>query len=51
MAMSIYAAGGADAVKTTGGRAAILLLQHFQQERMPIIERERARVRVDSDIK
>jgi hypothetical protein len=50
-AMSIYAAGGEEAVKTTGGHAAILLLQHFQQEPMPIIEEERARVRVDSDIK
>jgi hypothetical protein len=50
-AMSIYAAGGEEAVKTTGGHAAILLLQHFQQEPMPIIEGERARVRVDSAIK
>jgi hypothetical protein len=34
----------------TGGQAATLLLQHLKQEPMPIIE-ERARVRVDSDIK
>ena len=49
-AVSAYAAGGEEAVKTTGGQAATLLLQHLKQEPMPIIE-ERARVRVDSDIK
>jgi hypothetical protein len=49
-AMSVYAAGGEEAVKMTGGQAATLLLQHLKQEPMPIIE-ERARVRVDSDIK
>jgi hypothetical protein len=37
-------------VKKTGGEAATLLLEHLKQEPMPIIE-ERARVRVDSDIK
>jgi hypothetical protein len=47
-AVSAYAAGGEQAVKTTGGQAATLLLQHLKQEPMPIIE-ERARVRVDSD--
>ena len=49
-AMSVYAAGGEEAVKMTGGQAATLLLQHLQQEPMPIIE-ERARVRVERDIK
>ena len=48
--VSAYAAGGEQAVKMTGGQAATLLLQHLKQEPMPIIE-ERARVRVDSDIK
>ena len=48
--MSVYAAGGEEAVKMTGGQAATLLLQHLKQEPMPIIK-ERARVRVDSDIK
>jgi hypothetical protein len=49
-AMSVYAAGGEEAVKATGGQAATQLLQHLQQQPMPIIE-ERARVRVKSDIK
>ena len=48
--VSAYAAGGEQAVKTTGGEAAALLLQHLKQEPMPIIE-ERARVWVDVDIK
>jgi hypothetical protein len=48
--VSAYATGGEEAVKKTGGEAATLLLQHLKQEPMPIIE-ERARVRVDSDIK
>jgi hypothetical protein len=48
--VSAYAAGGEEAVKMTGGQAATLLLQHLRQESMPIIE-ERARVRVDSDLK
>ena len=46
-AVSVYAAGGEEAVKTTGGQAATLLLQHLKQEPMPTIE-ERDRVRVDS---
>ena len=49
-AVSAYAAGGEQAVKTKGGQAATLLLQHLKQVPMPIIE-ERARVRVDPDIK
>ena len=49
-AVSAFAAGGEEAVKMTGRQAATLLLQHLKQEPMPIIE-ERARVRVDSDIK
>jgi hypothetical protein len=44
-AMSIYAAGGEEAVKMTGGQAATLLLQHLKHGSMPIIE-ERARVRL-----
>ena len=48
--MSVYAAGGEEAVKITGGQAATLLLQHLKQMPMPIIE-ERARVRVESNIK
>jgi hypothetical protein len=48
--MSAYAAGGEEAVKMAGGQAATLLLRHLRQEPMPIIE-ERARVRVDSNIK
>jgi len=48
--VSVYASGGEEAVKMAGGQAATLLLQHLKQEPMPIIE-ERARVRVDSDIK
>ena len=49
-AMSIYAAGGEEAVKMTGGQASTLLLQHLKQAPMPIIE-ERARMRVGPDIK
>jgi hypothetical protein len=49
-AMSVYVAGGEEAVRMTGGQAATLLLQHLKQEPMPIIE-ERARVRANSDIK
>jgi len=41
-AVSAYASGGEEAVKTTGGQAATLLLQHLRQEPMPIVE-ERAR--------
>jgi hypothetical protein len=40
-AVSAYASGGEEAVKMTGGQAATLLLQHLQQEPLPIIE-ERA---------
>jgi hypothetical protein len=49
-AVSAYASGGEEAVKMTGGQAAILLLQQLKQGPMPIIE-ERAHVRVDSDTK
>ena len=45
-AMSVYAAGGEEAVKMTGGQAATLLLQHLKQGPMSIIEK-RDRVRVD----
>jgi hypothetical protein len=40
-AVSAYAAGGEEAVKTKGGQAATLLLQQLKQEPMPIVE-ERA---------
>jgi hypothetical protein len=49
-AVSIYAAGGEEAVKMTGGQAATLLLQHLKQEPMPIIK-ERDRVPLDTNIK
>ena len=49
-AVSAFAAGGEEALQMSGGQAATLLLQHLKQEPMPIIE-ERARVRVNSDIK
>jgi hypothetical protein len=49
-AVSAYAAGGEEAVKMSGGQAATLLLQHLKQEPMPILK-ERARARVDSNIK
>jgi hypothetical protein len=48
-AVSVYAAGGVEAVKTTGGQAAALLLQHLKQEPMPTIE-ERDQVRVESPL-
>jgi hypothetical protein len=41
-AVSVYAAGGEEAVKTTGGQAATLLLQHLKQEPMPTIEEREA---------
>jgi hypothetical protein len=46
-AVSVYTAGGEEAVKAKGGQAATLLLQQFKQEplSMPIVE-ERARARV-----
>jgi hypothetical protein len=47
-AMSVYASGGEEAVKATGGKAATLLLEHLKQKPMPIVE-ERERVRVDRD--
>jgi len=42
-----YAAGGEEAVKTKGGQAAALPLQHLSQAPMPIVE-EHDRVRVKS---
>ena len=48
-AVSVYAAGGEEAVKMTSGQAATLLLEHLKQKPMSIIE-ERDRVRVDPDI-
>jgi hypothetical protein len=49
-AVSAFAAGGEEAVKTAGSEAATLLLQHLKLEPMPIIE-ERARARVELGIK
>jgi hypothetical protein len=43
--VSAYAAGGEEAVKATGGQAAILLLEHFNQQPMPILEEEREHIR------
>ena len=37
-AVSVYAAGGEEAVTMMGGQAATLLLQHLKQVPMPIIE-------------
>jgi hypothetical protein len=37
-AVSAYAAGGEEAVEMAGGQAATLLLQHFKQVPLPIIE-------------
>jgi hypothetical protein len=46
----MYAAGGEEAVTMMGGQVATGLLQHLNQEPMPIIQ-ERGRVRVNSDNK
>ena len=44
-AISAYAAGGEEAVRATGGPAAPLLLEHFKQTPMPVVEaREHVRV-------
>jgi hypothetical protein len=41
-AVSVYATGGEEAVKMTGGQAATMLLQYLKQEPMPIVaERDR----------
>jgi hypothetical protein len=45
-ALSAFAAGGEEAVKTTGGQAATLLLKHLKQQPMPILDEKRERVRV-----
>jgi hypothetical protein len=37
-ALAAFAAGGEEAVKTKGGQAATLLLQHLKQAPMPIVE-------------
>jgi hypothetical protein len=47
--VSAYAAGGDEAVKTTGGQTATLLLEHLKQQPMPILEEEREPVRVSRD--
>ena len=44
--VSAYASGGEEAVKATGGQSATLLLEHFKQQPMPILEEEREPVRV-----
>ena len=43
--ISTYAGGGEEAVRATGGQAAPLLLEHFKQVPMPILEEERELVR------
>jgi uncharacterized protein (DUF2126 family) len=45
--ISAYAAGGEEAVRTAGGQAATLLLEHLKQQPMPILNEERDRIRVD----
>jgi hypothetical protein len=48
-ALSIYASGGEEAVKATGGQAGTLLLEQLKQEPMPIMEaREQVRVKRDT---
>jgi hypothetical protein len=49
-AVSAYATGGEEAVKTTGGPAGTLLLEHLKQQPMPEIE-AREHVRVNRDIR
>jgi hypothetical protein len=49
--LSAYAAGGEEAVKVIGGEAATLLLEHFKQQRMPILEEECERVYVSLNSK
>lgn len=45
--ISAYAGGGEEAVRTAGGQAAALLLEHFKQQPMPtLIEEERERIPV-----
>ena len=44
--VSVFAAGGENAVKAKGGEAATLLLEHLTQEPMPILEKEPERVKV-----
>jgi hypothetical protein len=47
--VSVYATGGEAAVQAKGGQTATLLLEHFKQEPMPIIE-AREHVRMNRDI-
>ena len=44
--ISAYAAGGEEGVKAIGGQAATLLLEHLNQQPMPILDEERERVRI-----
>ena len=46
LTVSAYAAGGEEAVKKIGGQTATLLLEHLIQQPMPILDKERERVRV-----
>jgi hypothetical protein len=53
-AVSAFAAGGEEAVQKTGGPAAPLLLKHFKQAPMPIVDEgveAREHVRANRDIK
>jgi hypothetical protein len=45
--VAVYAASGEEAVKAKGGQTATLLLEHFQQRPMPILEEEREPVQVN----
>jgi hypothetical protein len=49
--ISAFASGGEQAVKMRGGQAAVQLLQHLNQDPMPIVEEGRDRVRLDRDSK
>jgi len=42
--VSMYAAGGEEAVKTAGGQAANLLLEHLKQQPMPWVQPRRTRI-------
>jgi hypothetical protein len=44
--VSAYAAGGEETVKATGGQTATLLLEHFKQQPMPILDEKREPVLV-----
>jgi hypothetical protein len=47
--ISAFASGGEEAVKLKGAKAATLLLEHLKQEPMPLLDKERERVRVNRE--